>query len=491
MKNFALGVLALAVSSITLLFLNGNAHAWFDHPLPACQPLSGLQSNWLNNLKSDPRYDEEKTGYILFNRDWSWPGNPYLQVDWDVTDYLVPSMHSLHFDYVPSASEYILNAPDINANGYVINSDGSLRLVENNRGGYYDLNCIHSIKNVGTSAAFDDAYGSSQLVSVKTPLFLVSNSLDGKTNNLTAQLDQNAYLNVNGHSTPLPDFIDIRLFKQGDLQQRIPSNNEDIFFGLGLSQWDNLENGEYRIIATSLITENSELYNFVPFVLDFRLDGKNLIFSYNEDTQDYCFTNQDLRSVDNFTTDPNTGSWLTPGSIPQRCLTQEDLEKTPDSAFGVGYDFSELPECDTLDLACHLSRFLNRLFSWILGTINWLFIPNPTAISTAFFAMLDQIKTSLGFLSNSLNFITQFFESIIDVDNNATGDTCNIGDFSVFGSAPASIHLCRWRYQLPELWSMMRVAIQGGIIVSFSLAYYSKFLDFFGRDVDGHILEDE
>lgn len=108
-----------------------------------------------------------------------------------------------------------------------------------------------------------------------------------------------------------------------------------------------------------------------------------------------------------------------------------------------------------------------------------IFVPDGAVIATQFSRFTDTASSSLGFLWTPFQVIGDIFTEIRD--SSATNHTCALPPLTIFGST-ATIEFCAWRDDLPGLWSMMRIAIQGSIAVAFLFVCWRALMRFFGHD---------
>lgn len=100
--------------------------------------------------------------------------------------------------------------------------------------------------------------------------------------------------------------------------------------------------------------------------------------------------------------------------------------------------------------------------------------------------LLNTIIDRLGFLALPFTFIKGVFTTVQAMT--ATNNTCAM-NLTVFGST-ANLELCRWRYQLPAVWSFMQIFLQGGIAIGFLWTCYRLANRFFGIYVEDYEEED-
>ena len=96
--------------------------------------------------------------------------------------------------------------------------------------------------------------------------------------------------------------------------------------------------------------------------------------------------------------------------------------------------------------------------------------------------LLNTIIDRLGFLALPFTFIKGVFTTVQAMTT--TNNTCALS-LTVFGST-ANVELCRWRYQLPAVWSFMQTILQGGIAIGFLWTCYRLANRFFGIYVEDY-----
>ena len=96
--------------------------------------------------------------------------------------------------------------------------------------------------------------------------------------------------------------------------------------------------------------------------------------------------------------------------------------------------------------------------------------------------LLNTIIDRLGFLALPFTFIKGVFTTVQAMT--ATNNTCAM-NLTIFGST-ANLELCKWRYQLPAVWSFMQTILQGGIAIGFLWTCYRLVNRFFGIYVEDY-----
>lgn len=112
-----------------------------------------------------------------------------------------------------------------------------------------------------------------------------------------------------------------------------------------------------------------------------------------------------------------------------------------------------------------------------------LFIPNAYRVSLLFDNTRNSFMSSLGFLGEPFKVVAQIFDFI--VSDRSAGHNCALPPLTVFG-ATATIELCAWRNQLPDVWRFMQLVIQGSIALSFLWVSYSLVMRIFGVEVPAY-----
>lgn len=95
--------------------------------------------------------------------------------------------------------------------------------------------------------------------------------------------------------------------------------------------------------------------------------------------------------------------------------------------------------------------------------------------------LLNTIIDRLGFLALPFTFIKGVFTTVGAMTSN---NTCAVS-LTIFGST-ANLEMCKWRYQLPAVWSFMQIFLQGGIAIGFLWTCYRLANRFFGIYVEDY-----
>lgn len=96
--------------------------------------------------------------------------------------------------------------------------------------------------------------------------------------------------------------------------------------------------------------------------------------------------------------------------------------------------------------------------------------------------LLNTIIDRLGFLALPFTFIKGVFTTVGAMTSN--NNTCAVS-LTIFGST-ANLEMCKWRYQLPAVWSFMQIFLQGGIAIGFLWTCYRLANRFFGIYVEDY-----
>lgn len=115
-----------------------------------------------------------------------------------------------------------------------------------------------------------------------------------------------------------------------------------------------------------------------------------------------------------------------------------------------------------------------------------LIFPKVEDIKVLFDDLLNTIIDRLGFLALPFTFIKGVFTTVQAMT--VTNNTCAL-NLTIFGST-ASVELCKWRYQLPQMWSLMQTILQGGIAIGFLWTCYRLANRFFGIYIEDYDEED-
>ena len=110
-------------------------------------------------LKSDSRYDKDKTAFVAFKRDWTgspYNGSPALFVVWDTTKTTGLDRIEFRSDTVDTSLRTLELSPGSYSSAYIVGTGGSLSNATYNSGGggFSDLNCVSVAQKVIYSASW-------------------------------------------------------------------------------------------------------------------------------------------------------------------------------------------------------------------------------------------------------------------------------------------------------------------------------------------------
>lgn len=147
------------------------------------------------------------------------------------------------------------------------------------------------------------------------------------------------------------------------------------------------------------------------------------------------------------------------------------------------FDFNGLKIPSPGSIACAVrNSFIWFFTDFLFGII----FPKVEDIKVLFDDLLNTIIDRLGFLALPFTFIKGVFTTVQAMT--VTNNTCALS-LTVFGST-ASVELCKWRYQLPQMWSLMQTILQGGIAIGFLWTCYRLANRFFGIYIEDYDEED-
>ena len=134
-------------------------------------------------------------------------------------------------------------------------------------------------------------------------------------------------------------------------------------------------------------------------------------------------------------------------------------------------------------IACAIRNSFVWFFTdFIFGII----FPKIEDLQSLWDDLLNTIIDRLGFLALPFTFIKGVFTTVGAMTSNNT--TCAVS-LTIFGST-ANLEMCKWRYQLPAVWSFMQIFLQGGIAIGFLWTCYRLANRFFGIYVEDYEEED-
>lgn len=147
------------------------------------------------------------------------------------------------------------------------------------------------------------------------------------------------------------------------------------------------------------------------------------------------------------------------------------------------YNFNGLKIPSFGSIACAIrNSFIWFFTDFLFGII----FPKVEDIKVLFDDLLNTIIDRLGFLALPFTFIKGVFTTVQAMT--VTNNTCVLS-LTVFGST-ASVELCKWRYQLPQMWSLIQTILQGGIAIGFLWTCYRLANRFFGIYIEDYDEED-
>jgi len=213
-------------------------------------------------------------------------------------------------------------------------------------------------------------------------------------------------------------------------------------------------------------------------------------YSYGEGsaTPDYCIDalpddTEYINYKERFmyiTVDGKRHSGSTVDSVCLEGFCEENKEKPKyEDCSQYDFDFNGLKIPSPGSIACAVrNSFIWFFTDFLFGLI----FPKVEDIKVLFDDLLNTIIDRLGFLALPFTFIKGVFTTVQAMT--ATNNTCALS-LTVFGST-ASVELCKWRYQLPQMWSLMQTILQGGIAIGFLWTCYRLANRFFGIYIEDY-----
>lgn len=123
---------------------------------------------------------------------------------------------------------------------------------------------------------------------------------------------------------------------------------------------------------------------------------------------------------------------------------------------------------------------LRNSFTWFINDLILPFIiPKSEDVQKLFGDLTDFTIDRLGFVALPFTFIKGVLTTVEAMTSN--NDTCAIS-LTVFGST-SKLEMCKWRHQLPAVWSFMQIFLQGGIAIGFLWTCYRLLMQVFGVPV--------
>lgn len=178
----------------------------------------------------------------------------------------------------------------------------------------------------------------------------------------------------------------------------------------------------------------------------------------------------------------HSGSTVDSVCIEGFCEEKKEKPKYEDCS-QYDYNFNGLKIPSFGSIACAIRNSFVWFFTdFIFGII----FPKVEDIKVLFDDLLNTIIDRLGFLALPFTFIKGVFTTVQAMT--VTNNTCAL-NLTVFGST-ASVELCKWRYQLPQMWSLMQTILQGGIAIGFLWTCYRLANRFFGIYIEDYDEED-
>lgn len=162
-----------------------------------------------------------------------------------------------------------------------------------------------------------------------------------------------------------------------------------------------------------------------------------------------------------------------------------DLKEKPKYEDCSQYDwkFGDIKIPSPGSIACAVRNSFVWFFTdFIFGII----FPKIEDLQSLWNDLLNTIIDRLGFLALPFTFIKGVFTTVEAMNSN--NSTCAIS-LTIFGST-ANLEMCKWRYQLPAVWSFMQIFLQGGIAIGFLWTCYRLANRFFGIYVEDYEEED-
>jgi hypothetical protein len=218
-------------------------------------------------------------------------------------------------------------------------------------------------------------------------------------------------------------------------------------------------------------------------------------YSYGEGsaTPDYCINAlpQDSEYVKykqrymyiNVDGQKHSGSTVDSACLEGFCDEKRDKPKYEDCS-QYDYNFNGLKIPSFGSIACAIRNSFVWFFTDFIFSI---IFPKIEDLQLLWNDLLNTIIDRLGFLALPFTFIKGVFTTVEAMNSN--NSTCAVS-LTVFGST-ANVELCRWRYQLPAVWSFMQTILQGGIAIGFLWTCYRLANRFFGIYVEDYEEEED
>lgn len=143
------------------------------------------------------------------------------------------------------------------------------------------------------------------------------------------------------------------------------------------------------------------------------------------------------------------------------------------------YNFNGLKIPSFGSIACAIRNSFVWFFTDFIFSI---IFPKIEDLQSLWNDLLNTIIDRLGFLALPFTFIKGVFTTVEAMNSN--NSTCAVS-LTIFGST-ANLEMCKWRYQLPAVWSFMQIFLQGGIAIGFLWTCYRLANRFFGIYVEDY-----
>lgn len=158
-----------------------------------------------------------------------------------------------------------------------------------------------------------------------------------------------------------------------------------------------------------------------------------------------------------------------------------DLKEKPKYEDCSQYDwkFGDIKIPSPGSIACAIRNSFVWFFTDFLFSI---IFPKIEDLQSLWDDLLNTIIDRLGFLALPFTFVKGVFTTVQAMNSN--NSTCAVS-LTIFGST-ANLEMCKWRYQLPAVWSFMQIFLQGGIAIGFLWTCYRLANRFFGIYVEDY-----
>lgn len=240
-------------------------------------------------------------------------------------------------------------------------------------------------------------------------------------------------------------------------------------------------------------TFSVDLLNYDEYTVVARYSAR-ACYSYGESssTPDYCINGfpKDTEYIKykerymyiNVDGQKHSGSTVNSVCLEGFCEEKREKPKYEDCS-QYDYNFNGLKIPSFGSIACAIRNSFVWFFTDFIFSI---IFPKIEDLQLLWNDLLNTIIDRLGFLALPFTFIKGVFTTVEAMTT--TNNTCALS-LTVFGST-ANVELCRWRYQLPAVWSFMQIFLQGGIAIGFLWTCYRLANRFFGIYVEDYEEED-